>query len=75
MYIYENKQHEACIVIDGVIPKETPDFVLKLDVAERKLYVNGTAIDSAVPAEVVEDTSEDKVDETVPDIEEEEAEL
>lgn len=51
MYVYENKAHEACVVLDGVIPLETPDFVIKLDAEKRQLVVNGTAIDSNIPAE------------------------
>lgn len=60
MFVYENKNHEICVVFDGVVPAETPDYVLKLDKVEKKLYVNGTAIDAQVaeeaePTETVED--------------------
>lgn len=52
MFVYENKNHEICVVFDGVVPAETPDYVLRLDRAEKKLYVNGKAID----AQVADDT-------------------
>lgn len=51
MFVYENKNHEICVVFDGVIPAETPDYVLKLDEAAKKLYVNGVAIDAQVAEE------------------------
>ena len=60
MYVYENKAHEACIVLDGVVPKETPDFVIKLDADARQLVVNGTAIDSAISAN--DETSDEPAD-------------
>lgn len=72
MYVYENKAHEACVVLDGVIPLETPDFVIKLDAEKRQLVVNGTAIDSNIPAEAEEVTEVDET-EVEPEDKDEEA--
>lgn len=47
MYVYENKSHEVCVVLDGVIPEETPDFVIRLDRDAKQIVVNGTVIESA----------------------------
>lgn len=74
MYVYENKAHEVCIVLDGVIPQETPDFVIKFDAEARKLYVNDTAIDSALSVEEdeTESAEEDEtgsVEDLIPNIE------
>ena len=74
MYVYENKAHEACVVLDGVIPLETPDFVIKLDAEKRQLVVNGTAIDSNIPAEVAEVTEVDETEGEDEEAGEEEAE-
>ena len=74
MYVYENKAHEACVVLDGVIPLKTPDFVIKLDAEKRQLVVNGTAIDSNIPAEVAEVAEVDETEAGDEEAEEEEAE-
>lgn len=47
MYVYENKSHEVCVVLDGVIPVETPDFVIRLDRDAKQIVVNGAVIESA----------------------------
>lgn len=77
MYVYENKAHEACIVLDGVIPLETPDFVIKLDAEKRQLVVNGTAINSNISVEEVAEVAETEVEPEDMDeeAEEEEAEV
>lgn len=56
MFIYQNNKKEICITFKDNKPVEAPEYILSLD-ADKKLIVNGTAVDASVFQRLTEDTT------------------